>query len=84
MHPNGFSDGNGRIVRPPDEVQYQFGARHGLLVEVFSDGDAYVRFFDNPTHTELVKWNHLCGVPDEFKVGLGSDEASALPREMRE
>lgn len=64
-----FVDGNGVTVRPSDEVQYRFGARHGQLVEVFSDGDAYVRFYDNDRHLELVKWKHLCGVPEQFRSG---------------
>ncbi|TNC14860.1 hypothetical protein FF100_04590 [Methylobacterium terricola] len=67
----GFVDGNGVTVRPPDEVQCQFGTRHGTLVSVFPDGDAYVRFFDNPEGDELVKWKHLCGVPAEHRRGGG-------------
>lgn len=61
-----FIDGNGQTVTPPDEVQYKFGERHGKLIEVFSDGDAYVNFFDKGT-VELVKWKHLCKVPEEHK-----------------
>lgn len=67
----GFKDGNGMTVRPPDEVQYRFGARHGTLISVFPNGDAYVRFFDNPQSDELVKWTHLCGVPQEHRQGGG-------------
>lgn len=69
MEKSGFTDGNGVTVRPPDEVQYRFGARHGTLVDVFHDGDAYVRFFDNPENTELVKFKHLCGVPEQYRQG---------------
>ena len=58
----GFTDGNGETVRPPDRVEYRFGARRGHLVEVFPDGDAYVRF-DGNEGEDLVKWKNLCKVP---------------------
>lgn len=78
MSEPGFVDGNGITVRPPDEVQYRFGARHGTLVSVFPDGDAYVRFFDSPDGgDDLVKWCHLCGVPPEHRQG-GDDAEAAL------
>lgn len=58
----GFMDRNGEDVRPPDRIEYRFGARRGRLVAVFHDGDAYVRFDDDFGDT-LVKWCHLCKVP---------------------
>lgn len=58
----GFTDGNGKDVRPPDRVEYRFGARRGRLVFVFHDGDAYVRF-DGDAGDTLVKWCHLAKVP---------------------
>lgn len=61
-----FTDANGQKVTPPDEVQYRYNARHGILIEVFSDGDAYVRFMDTGD-IELVKWKNLAKVPPEFK-----------------
>lgn len=72
----GFQDANGVSVYPPDEVQHEAGARHGELVEVFPDGDAYVRFFDNSDVTELVKRKHLCGVPEGCRVGAAGRASS--------
>ncbi len=59
----GFRDGNGEDVSPPDRVEYRFGARRGVLVVVFHDGDAYVKF-DGDEGDTLVKWRNLCRVPE--------------------
>ena len=63
-----FTDGNDVSVAPDDEVQYRFGARHGILLEVLQDGDALVCFFDT-AEVEPVKWTHLCKVPIGYKQG---------------
>lgn len=63
LNDNGFTDGNGRRVGALDVVQYRFGARRGILLDVMHDGDAVVLFRDTREH-ETVKWHHLCKVPE--------------------
>lgn len=59
---SGFTDANGRQVRCLDVVEYQFGARRGILLEALQDGDAFVAFRDT-RKVENVKWIRLCKVP---------------------
>lgn len=54
----GFTDGNHRVCRPPELVEYQFGDREGVMVEVFPDGDVVV-FFKDTLRFETVKQVHL-------------------------
>lgn len=63
---NAFTDANGMLVREGDEVQYRFGARHGILDFCGHDGSAWVSFFDNG-RSEDVNWKHLCGVPEQYR-----------------
>lgn len=57
-----FVDGNNRTVVPLDVVEYEFGARRGILFEIFQDGDAQVLFRDTKA-CETVKFVRLCKVP---------------------
>lgn len=58
-----FTDGNDEKVKPLDVVSYKFGKRRGILLEVLQDGDAFVIFRDTKK-VEIVKWCHLCKVPE--------------------
>jgi hypothetical protein len=64
---SGFTDGNNRHVESLDVVEYRFGKRRGILMEALQDGDAYVAFRDTKK-IELVKWCHLCKVPEYESV----------------
>lgn len=67
-HQNGFTDAAGLDVEPLDVVEYQFGARRGILLEAMHDGDAYVLFRDT-REIEIVKWCHLYRVPEAAGPG---------------
>lgn len=56
-----FVDANCRTCQAGDTVEYQYGARRGVLCDVAQDGDASVTFHDTGT-TEIVKWVRLCKV----------------------
>ncbi len=60
---SGFTDGSGIRVKALDVVEYRFGKRRGILMEAMHDGEAYVIFRDNQ-QCEVVKWHHLCKVPE--------------------
>lgn len=57
--PGAFTDGNHRVCQPPELVEYKFGAREGVLADVFQDGDAVV-FFRDTLRFEEVKLVYLC------------------------
>lgn len=57
-----FTDANNRRCGSLDVVEYEFGSRRGILLDVTSDGDAYVLFRDIKA-VEIVKWRSLCKVP---------------------
>lgn len=57
-----FTDANSRHCAPPELVEYREGAREGVLIDVFQDGDATV-FFRDTQRYEVVKWVHLCRLP---------------------
>lgn len=59
----GFTDANHRYTEPLDVVEYQFGARRGILLQVYQDGDAVVLFRDTKEQ-EMVKFARLCKVPE--------------------
>lgn len=63
-----FTDGNGQSVGVLEVVEYQFGARRGILMDVYQDGEAHVLFRDN-RKLEIVKWKHLCKVPEIEFIG---------------
>lgn len=58
----GFRDANNRSCEALDVVEYEFGARRGILMDCTTDGDAYVLFRDTKD-VEIVKWRSLCKVP---------------------
>lgn len=59
----GFQDANGRSATNLDVVEYEIGARRGILLDATHDGDAYVLFRDTK-EIEIVKWRQLCKVPE--------------------
>ena len=58
----GFTDANMRSVQPLDVVEYEHGARRGIMLDALPDGEAYVAFRDT-RKVELVKWRSLAKVP---------------------
>lgn len=67
---SGFTDGNREHVESLDVVEYRFGKRRGILLEAMHDGEAFVAFRDTKK-VEVVKWHHLCKVPEFASVRAG-------------
>ena len=62
-NPSSFIDGNDQHCESLDVVEYEFGKRRGILLDVLQDGDAYVLFRDTKD-VEIVKFRSLCKVPE--------------------
>lgn len=54
-----FTDANGKTVNIGDTVEYKVGARHGIVKDIFQDGDVTVEFLDNGER-KCVKWIMVC------------------------